>query len=233
MTQTTILVVEDEPDILEAMEHNLAREGFRVLAARDGAEGLRLARERAPGLLLLDLMLPRMDGLEVCRVLKEDPATRALPIIIVSAKDAESDVVLGLGLGADDYVAKPFSPRELVARVRAVLRRSLLRASGTPPDECIQRQGLSIDTGRHRVAVDGKVIDFTATELKLLHFLAGRPGRVFTREQLLDRVMGEKISLVSRNIDVHVRSIRKKLGPYRDLLETVRGVGYRFRESDD
>ncbi len=230
MAQHKILIVEDEPDILEVMAHNLEREGYAVLMARDGAEGLRLAREQSPDLLVLDLMLPGMDGLEVCRLLKEERATRTLPIIMVSAKDAESDVILGLGLGADDYVPKPFSPRELVARVRAVLRR------GRPQDapvagERISRDGLVIDMGRHRVEVDGAPVEFTATELRLLHHLAAHPGRVFTRDQLLDRVMGEKIAVISRNIDVHVRAIRSKLGPYRDRLETVRGVGYRFSDS--
>jgi two-component system phosphate regulon response regulator PhoB len=231
MTGTKILIVEDEPDILEAMKHSLEREGYAVLTARDGAEGLRLAREQSPDLLILDLMLPGMDGLEICRLLKEGRETRALPIIMVSAKDAESDVILGLGLGADDYVPKPFSPRELVARVRAVLRRG--RPQDAPAEgDRIHRDGLIIDISRHRVEVDGNPVEFTATELRLLHYLAAHPGRVFTRDQLLDRVMGEKIAVISRTIDVHVRAIRSKLGPLRDRLETVRGVGYRFRDSD-
>jgi two-component system alkaline phosphatase synthesis response regulator PhoP len=231
MSGTKILIVEDEPDILEVMAHNLGREGYEVLMARDGAEGLRLAREQSPDLLVLDLMLPGMDGLEVCRILKEERETRALPIIMVSAKDAESDVILGLGLGADDYVPKPFSPRELVARVRAVLRRGRLQDKAAEGEK-ISRGGLVIDMSRHRVEVKGSPVEFTATELRLLHYLAAHPGRVFTRDQLLDRVMGEKISVINRNIDVHVRAIRSKLGPNRDRLETVRGVGYRFSDSD-
>jgi len=231
MNGTRILIVEDEPDIREAMAHNLQREGYRVLTAQDGAEGLRLARAQSPDLLLLDLMLPGMAGLEVCRRLKEDPETRSLPIIMVSAKDAESDVVLGLGLGADDYVPKPFSPRELVARVRAVLRRGRLQEPPVAGDRIV-RGGIVIDQGRHRVEVDGRAVDFTATEMRLLHYLAIHPGRVFTRDQLLEHAVGEKVVVISRNIDVHVRAIRSKLGPYRGVLETVRGVGYRFCDSD-
>ena len=231
MAQHKILIVEDEPDIREVMEFNLSREGFAVTAAADGADGLRLAREKRFDLVLLDLMLPEMDGLEVCRHLRETEEFRSLPIIMVSAKGEESDVVLGLGLGADDYVTKPFSPRELVARVRAVLRRGHAQDSA-PTDDRLVRDGLVIDPGRHRVEVDGLAVEFTATEMRLLHYMAARPGRVFTRDQLLDRVIGEKAVVINRNIDVHVRAIRSKLGPYRDWLETVRGVGYRFRDSD-
>lgn len=230
MAKTTILVVEDEPDIRDVLEHCLTREGFQVMVAADGADGLKKAGAHRPDLVLLDLMLPEIDGLEVCRRLKEMPATRHVPIIMVSAKGEESDVVLGLGLGADDYVAKPFSPRALIARVQAVLRRS--RHGDTQVDaECIVRQGLIIDEARHRVEVDGEEVDFTATELRLLHFLAGRTGRVFTRDQILEQVVGERAVVIGRNVDVHVRAIRGKLGAYRNLLETVRGVGYRFRES--
>ena len=230
MAKPTILVIEDEPDIRDVLEHCLTREGYQVMVAADGADGLKKAENHRPDLVLLDLMLPEIDGLEVCRRLKEMPETRHLPIIMVSAKGEESDVVLGLGLGADDYVAKPFSPRSLIARVHAVLRRS---RSGEKPvdDQCIVRQGLVIDVPRHRVEVDGEEVDFTATELRLLHFLAGRSGRVFTRDQILDHVVSERAVVIGRNVDVHVRAVRGKLGPYRDLLETVRGVGYRFRES--
>jgi DNA-binding response OmpR family regulator len=231
MAQHKILIVEDEPDIREVMEFNLTREGFAVATAGDGAEGFRLAREKRFDLVLLDLMLPEMDGLEICRRLREAEESRTLPIIMVSAKGEESDVVLGLGLGADDYVAKPFSPRELVARVRAVLRRRHAPEVKEAGDRLVQ-DGLVIDPGRHRVEVDGQVMEFTATEMRLLHYMAARPGRVFTRDQLLERVIGEKAVVINRNIDVHVRAIRSKLGPYRDWLETVRGVGYRFRDSD-
>ena len=231
MPHERIVVIEDEPDILEVIRHNLTREGFRVSFAADGEEGYQMVVDQRPDLVLLDLMLPGMDGLEVCRRLKEDPATRSVPVVMVTAKGEESDNVLGLGLGADDYVPKPFSPRELLARVRAVLRRTA-RQDESSVKERIVRDGVDIDAGRHRVRVDEETIPFTATEFRLLHFLATRPGRIFTREQLVGRVIGESVVVTERNIDVHVRSIRKKLRKYRDLVETVRGVGYRFRETD-
>jgi len=225
-----ILVVEDEDDILEVIRYNLAREGFRVTGVRDGEEGLARVRTDNPNLVLLDLMLPGIDGLEICRRLKEDPVTRAIPIVMVTAKGEESDVVLGLGLGADDYIVKPFSPRELVARVKAVLRRGPIvadRATG----EWIERGPVIVDIGRHEARVDGEAVTLTATEMRLLHFLAAHPGRVFTRDHLLSRVIGEHAVVVDRNIDVHIGSVRKKLGEHRDLIETIRGVGYRFREA--
>jgi two-component system alkaline phosphatase synthesis response regulator PhoP len=228
MKREQVLVVEDEADLREMITYNLSREGFKVVGAESGQEALRKAREMSPSLLLLDLMLPDVDGLEVCRRLRRDPLTHTLPIIIVSAKGEESDVVLGLGIGADAYVTKPFSPSELVARVKAVLRRGPTRLEEGPPERVV-RDGLSIDVTRHEVLLDGRAVKFTATEMRLLHFLASHPGRVFTREQLLRRVMGEQVALVDRNVDVHVRAIRSKLGRRRDDLETVRGVGYRFR----
>jgi two-component system phosphate regulon response regulator PhoB len=222
-----IVVIEDEADILEVIHYNLTREGYRVSSSRDGEEGLDRVRREAPDLVLLDLMLPGLDGLEVCRRLQSDPVTAAIPVIMVTAKGEESDIVLGLSLGADDYVTKPFSPRELLARVKAVLRR------GPPRDERggserIVRDGLVIDVLKHQVLVDGEPATMTATELRLLHFLASHPGRVFTRDQLLSRVIGDQAVVIDRNIDVHVGAIRKKLGRYRDMVETIRGVGYRF-----
>jgi DNA-binding response OmpR family regulator len=226
-----IVVIEDEADILEVIEYNLTREGYRILTSRDGEDGLALAKREAPDLVLLDLMLPSLDGIEVCRLLKSDPVTSAIPVIMVTAKGEESDAVLGLGLGADDYVRKPFSPKELVARVRAVLRRGPVR-NERGPRERIARGGLVIDASRHEVSVDGKVAVLTATGFRLIHFLASHPGRVFTRDELLSRVIGDKSIVIDRNIDVHIVAIRKKLGRYRDLIETIRGVGYRFREED-
>jgi two-component system phosphate regulon response regulator PhoB len=223
-----ILVVEDEADLRDLLAYNLGREGFKVSATASGAEALRLAREQDPDLLLLDLMLPDLDGLEICRRLRRDPLTAAIPIIVLTAKAEESDKVLGLGLGADDYVTKPFAPAELVARVRAVLRRGRSRPEEGPPERVVA-DGLVIDATRHEVLVDGRPARFTATELRLLHFLAAHAGRVFNRDTLLRRVMGEHVALVDRNVDVHVRAIRSKLGKYRERLETVRGVGYRFR----
>jgi DNA-binding response OmpR family regulator len=226
-----IVVIEDEDDILEVIRYNLTREGFDVICAKDGEQGLRLVKERGPTIVLLDLMLPGLDGIEVCRRLKGDPLTESIPIVMVTAKGEESDVVLGLGVGADDYVTKPFSPKELVARLKAVLRRGPLREERSTGDRIV-RESVSIDMGRHEVKVAGESVPFTATELRLLYFLASHPGRVFTRNHLLSRVIGEDAIVVDRNIDVHVRSIRKKLGKHRDLVETIRGVGYRFQEEE-
>ena len=225
----SIVVIEDESDILEVLKYNLEREGYRVRTSRDGESGLQLVREENPDLVLLDLMLPSLDGIEICRRLREDTVTRSLPVIMLTAKGEESDVVLGLGVGADDYVTKPFSTGELTARIRAVLRRYELGEMEQERDR-IELDGVVIDAGRHQVIIDGDRVSFTATELRLLHFLASHPGRVFTRDLLLGRAIGEHAFVGDRNIDVHVRSIRKKLGEHRDLIETIRGVGYRFRE---
>ena len=225
----SIVVIEDESDILEVLKYNLEREGYRVRTCRDGESGLRLVREENPDMVLLDLMLPSLDGIEICHRLREDPITRNLPVIMLTAKGEESDVVLGLGVGADDYVTKPFSTGELTARIRAVLRRTEL-SELTHDQERIEIDGVVIDAGRHQVSVDGEKVSFTATELRLLHFLASHPGRVFTRDLLLGRAIGEHAFVGDRNIDVHIRSIRKKLGEHRELIETIRGVGYRFRD---
>ena len=224
-----IFVVEDEEDILEVIQYNLSREGYRVVGVRDGEEALKRIRRDDPDLVLLDLMLPGMDGIEVCRRLKEDPVSRSVPIVVVTAKGEESDIVLGLGLGADDYVVKPFSPRLLVARVKAVLRRGPLKEERGAGDR-VSLPGIVIDVGRHEVKVDDEPITLTATEMRLLHLLASHPGRVFTRDHLLSRVIGEHAIVIDRNIDVHVGSLRRKLGDKRDLIETVRGVGYRFKD---
>ncbi len=228
MDPRRILVIEDEADILEVIEYNLVREGYKISCVSDGDEGLEAARRLAPDLVLLDLMLPGLDGIEVCRRLKEDSVTGNIPIIMVTAKGEESDVVLGLGVGADDYVTKPFSPRELIARVKAVMRRGSL-VGGSVGSDRIVREGIVVDVGRHEVLVQGKSVDFTPSELRLLHLLASHPGRVFTRDQLLSRVIGGGAYVIDRNIDVHVRAVRKKLGSESDLIETVRGVGYRFK----
>ena len=229
MKREKILAIEDEPDILELIHYNLEREGFRVLTARDGEDGMRIARQESPDLVLLDLMLPAMDGIEVCRRLRSDPATRSIAVVMVTAKGEEADLVLGLGMGADDYVTKPFSPKVLVARVKAVLRRGKL---GDPDEvhEVVDRGPVVIDVPRHEVRIDKTSVEFTHTEFKLLHFLARYPGRVFTRDHLLSRVIGDDAIVLSRNIDVHVRAVRKKLGKHRDLVETIRGVGYRFKD---
>ena len=224
-----IVVIEDEDDILEVIAYNLKREGYEVVTSTSGEDGLDKIERTAPQLVILDLMLPEIDGIELCRKLKADPLTQAIPVIMVTAKGEESDVVLGLGVGADDYITKPFSPREMVARVRAVLRRSRGRAEADRR-ESVVRDGIVIDPQRHDVRVDGESVILTATEFRLLHFLATHPGRVFTRDHLLTRVIGEDAIVIDRNIDVHVRSIRKKLGAHRDVIETIRGVGYRFKD---
>jgi DNA-binding response OmpR family regulator len=222
-----ILVIEDESDILEVIQYNLEREGHKVVTCRNGELGLSRIRTDNPDLVILDLMLPGMDGVEVCRQVKADPVTRAIPIIMVTAKGEESDIVLGLGIGADDYITKPFSPKELIARVKVVLRRGGLREeSGT--GERVVRGELVVDLGRHEATVDGKALVLTPTEMRLLHFLASHPGRVFPRSHLLSRVIGEDAVVTDRNIDVHVRALRQKLGDAALLIETVRGVGYRF-----
>ena len=231
MSRRKIVVIEDEPDILEAIEYNLEREGFQVISATSGDEGLKTVIREGPDLLLLDLLLPGLDGIEVCRQLKMDPMTQKIPIIMVSAKGEESDIVLGLGVGADDYVTKPFKPKELVARVRAVLRRGAFRESQAG-GERIVRGHLVIDSGRHEVRVDGTQVILTPTEFRMLHLLASHPGRVFTRDLLVTRVIGDGAAVIDRNIDVHVRSIRKKLGEHRHLIDTIRGVGYRFRDEE-
>ena len=220
-----ILVVDDEPEAVELVEFNLRQAGFDVVTAADGAEALKRARAAAPSLVVLDLMLPELDGLEVCKILRRDAATKALPIIMVTAKAAEIDRVLGLELGADDYVTKPFSPRELVLRVKKLLDR------GRPAEETsgpLRFGDLVIDAPRHRVSLRGKPIELTATEFKLLTVLAQRRGRVQSREQLL-RDVWEYNSLVdTRTVDTHMRRLREKLGLAAKYLDTVRGVGYRF-----
>ena len=225
-----ILVIEDEPDILEVITYNLSREGFNVIGAMDGEQGVVLARKQAPDLILLDLMLPGLDGIEVCRRLRDDPLTRPIPVVMVTAKGEESDIVLGLGIGADDYVTKPFSPKELTARVRAVLRRGAPKEDAEAGERVV-RGALLLDIVRHEASVAGEVLDLTPTEFRLLRVMAAHPGRVFTRDQLVSRAIGYQAVVLPRNIDVHVRSLRQKLGAQRDMIETLRGVGYRFRES--
>jgi two-component system alkaline phosphatase synthesis response regulator PhoP len=229
VSQNTIVVIEDETDIAAVIEHNLSRAGYKVTCQTDGLAGAQTVRQELPTLVLLDLMLPGIDGLEVCKRLKADPQTARVPIVMLTARGEEVDIVRGLELGADDYITKPFRPGELVARIKAVLR----RVRGPEPSESssrLVRGGVSVDTEKFVVQIDGQLINFTTTELKLLHLLMLHPGRVFTRDHLLSRVMGPDAVVIDRNIDVHIRAIRQKLGAHRDLIETVRGVGYRSRE---
>ncbi|MCW8139261.1 MAG: response regulator [Planctomycetota bacterium] len=225
-----ILVIEDEADILELMLYNLGREGYRVVGCQNGDEGVRRAKEDQPDVVLLDLMLPGLGGIEVCRRLKADPEARKIAVIMVTDKGEPDDVVAGLEAGADDYVAKPFSPKVLLARVRAVLRRREEVETKGPPGARVVRGDMVVDADRHEVRIAGEVVSLTATEFRLLHFLASHPGRVFTRNHLLDSAVGADAMVIDRNIDVHVGAIRKKLGAHREAIETVRGVGYRFRD---
>ena len=229
MKKTKIAVIEDEADILEVIDYNLSKEGFDVCSALNGEEGLALVKKEGPDLVLLDLMLPGLDGIEICRTLKADYSTRSIPIIMVTAKGEESDIVLGLGMGADDYVVKPFRPRELMARIRSVLRRGNFIEEG---EGIVSIDELVIDINRHEVKLEGKIIVLTAMEFKLLHVLASNPGRVFTRENLLNHVSSDDTFIIDRNIDVHIRSIRKKLDKHRELIETIHRVGYRFHDKD-
>ena len=229
MKKTKIAVIEDEADILEVIDYNLSKEGFDVCSALNGEEGLALVKKEGPDLVLLDLMLPGLDGIEICRTLKADHSTRSIPIIMVTAKGEESDIVLGLGMGADDYVVKPFRPRELTARIRSVLRRGNFIEKG---EGVVSIDELVIDINRHEVKLEGKIIVLTAMEFKLLHVLASNPGRVFTRENLLNHVSSDDTFIIDRNIDVHIRSIRNILDNHRELIETIHRVGYRFHDKD-
>lgn len=229
MKSKKIAIIEDEPDILEVLSYNLKREGFVVLAALDGDAGLSMVKNEKPDLVLLDLMLPGMDGVEICSSIKNDTELQNTLVIMVTAKGEESDVVLGLGVGADDYVSKPFSPKELVARVKAVLRRGTL-LDLNPEKDKIEYGDLCIDTQKYEVLVKGQEVKLTATEFRILHYLASHSGRVFSREQLLNKALGDASVVVDRNIDVHIRGIRKKLAIQPPLIETIRGIGYRFKD---
>ncbi len=223
-----ILVVDDEPEAVELIEFNLRAAGFDVATAPDGAEALKKAQALVPALVVLDLMLPEIDGLEVCKMLRRQPATASIPIIMLTAKAAELDRVLGLELGADDYLTKPFSPRELILRVKKILQRGKVATDGI---DVYNVGHLKIDTPRHVVSWRGKTIELTATEFKLLALLAQRRGRVQSREQLLRDVWDYNAMIDTRTVDTHMRRLREKLGPAGKFLDTVRGVGYRFLEA--
>ena len=222
-----VLVVDDEPDLLELVRVNLAQAGYEVDTAQDGAAALERVGRAKPDLLVLDLMLPSIPGTEVCRRLRADPETASLPIIMLTARADEVDRVVGLELGADDYVTKPFSPRELTLRVAAVLRR---RQPEAVPGRSLRHETLRLDPERHRCFVEEEEVTLTAKEFALLHGLMQRPGRVMTRDQLLDEVWGSDITVTTRTIDTHLKRLREKLGAAGGLIETVRGVGYRFTD---
>jgi two-component system phosphate regulon response regulator PhoB len=247
MAKERILVVDDEEDILELVRFNLDREGYRVICTTSGEKALETAKTEFPDLIVLDLMLPGIDGLESTKLLKNDPGTRDIPIVMLTAKGEEADIVTGLELGADDYITKPFSPRILVARVRAVLRRNVkepmeessilrravLRRNIKEPMEessVLRIHELLIHPGRREVLIDGKPVQLTFTEFGILKFLARRPGWVFTRSQIVDAVRGDDYFVTDRSVDVQIVGLRKKLGPAGNYIETVRGVGYRFKE---
>jgi DNA-binding response OmpR family regulator len=222
-----ILVVEDESDVLDLVVYNLQRAGYKPMTARDGRTGLQKARDEVPALIVLDLMLPELDGIELCKLLKSDSKTARIPILMLTAKAEEVDRVVGLELGADDYVTKPFSPRELVLRVKKILDRA---AGKAPPAELLKHGDLLVNVAKHAATVKDKPVDLTATEFKLLATLMERRGRVQTRDRLLNDVWGYEGDVDTRTVDTHVRRLREKLGKAGDYIETVRGVGYRFAE---
>lgn len=227
MRKPTLLVIEDDPDIVEVVRYNLEREGFRVLVAADGNAGLAEARRSPPELIVLDLMLPGTDGLGVCRALRAEPATVALPVLMLTAKGEETDVVVGLEMGADDYLTKPFSPRELVARVRALLRRARVEPKERGGTNRVEVHGLVLDQERHEVLWKGESVPLTRAEFRLLWKLVQRPGRVWARGDLIEEITAGEALIVERNVDVHVSSLRRKLGDAGRLIATVRGVGYK------
>ena len=227
MSKETILIVEDDEDILQLLEFNFESAGFEVSTSMDGREGLAMAKRLRPDMVLLDLMLPGMDGFDICKELKRDAETSAIPVIMLTARSEEVDRIVGLELGADDYVVKPFSFRELMLRVRAVLRRA---GGPAPMRSTLQREGLTVDLETHKVFADEEEITLTATEFKLLAELIKTSPRVRTRDQLLTTVWGYEFEGYARTVDTHVRRLRQKLGDHAALIETVRGVGYRFKE---
>jgi two-component system, OmpR family, alkaline phosphatase synthesis response regulator PhoP len=228
MARETILIVEDEEEIQELLQYNLSKDGFRSVSVLSGEDAIKKARAERYDCILLDLMLPGMDGLDVCRALKKDEKTRSIPVIMLTAKGEEPDIVTGLELGADDYIVKPFSPKVLIARIKTVLRRK----SAEPVDDSapVQVHGMQIHPGRREVLFKNKPIELTNMEFQLLHFLASRPGWVFSRYQIVEGVRGDNYPVTDRSVDVMIVGLRKKLGDAGSLIETVRGAGYRFKE---
>lgn len=228
MPKEKILVVDDEEDILELVKYNLEREGFQITCAQSGEKAIEATRQEPPNLIVLDLMLPGIDGLEVARRLKQRQKTAGIPIVMLTAKGEEADIVTGLELGADDYMTKPFSPLVLIARIKAVLRRQ--SAQSQEPDPILSIGKLTIDSRRRVVSAGDNNLDLTYSEFQILQFLAARPGWVFTRSQIVDAVRGDNYPVTDRSVDVQIAGLRKKLGPCGDYIETVRSVGYRFKE---
>ena len=228
MAKERILAVDDEEDILNLIKYNLEREGFKVETAVNGEMAVRIARESVPDLILLDLMLPGMDGLDVCRILKNDKHTSKIPIAMLTARGEEGDIVTGLEIGADDYITKPFSPRVLIARIKTILRRDSKKEDAAK-NPVIKIGEMEIDTTKYKVAVNGENVDLTATEFGILIYLVRKPGWVFTRSQIINSVKGDDYPVTDRSVDVQILNLRKKLGEIGNLIETVRGVGYRFK----
>lgn len=228
MARERILVVDDEEDLLELVNYNLTKEGYRVTCVGSGEDAIQRARAELPDLIVLDLLLPSVDGLDVCKALRADPRTKPIPIVMLTAKGEEVDVVTGLEVGADDYMVKPFSPRVLAARIKAVLRRR--QGDTHDQDQVIKIHDLVIHPGRHEVLAAGAPLALTLTEFRLLHFLAQRPGWAFSRGQIVDAVKGDDYPVTERSVDVQVAGLRKKLGEMGAYIETVRGIGYRFKE---
>jgi two-component system, OmpR family, phosphate regulon response regulator PhoB len=228
MPKNKVLVVEDDRALSEILIYNLEKAGYEVFKATDGRDGLNQAQLRLPDVVLLDVMLPVMDGTEVCRRLRSQPETAGATIVMLTAKSEESDQLVGFSVGADDYVTKPFSVRVLLERIKALLRRKA--KASDQDDDCVSRLGISLDRRRYRVTVDNQIIELTKSEFRLLDTLIRQPGRAFDRSELIDSALGEDTLVLERTIDVHIRAIRKKIGEKADAIETVRGVGYRFRE---
>lgn len=228
MPKTKVLIVEDDRSLAEVLEYNLSQSGFEVLCAYDGQDGFNQARLRLPQIIILDVMIPVMDGLEVCRQLRAAPETRDIPIIMLTAKSEESDQLVGFSVGADDYVVKPFSVKILMERVNSILRRQNRNKSGAA--DIVVQGGITVDRIKHRVLVDGRPLDLTPSEFRLLDTLIRQPGRAFGRNELIDAALGADTLVLERTIDVHIRSLRKKLSSMSDSIQTVRGIGYRFKE---
>ncbi|MDX1947782.1 MAG: response regulator [Pirellulaceae bacterium] len=229
MAKTKVLLIEDDRSISEVVSYNLKQAGYEVLTASDGQDGLLQAQIKSPDIVILDLMLPVVDGHDVCRRLRADASTRDMLIVMLTAKAEESDELIGFSLGADDYVTKPFSVKVLLERIKALRRR---RSGDAPSDEVTTRLGVSVDRRRHQAVAEGKSLQLTRSEFRLLDTLIRQPGRVFHRTELIDAALGEDTMVMERTIDVHIRALRRKLGPHADVIETVRGVGYRFRDTE-
>jgi len=230
MPKAKILIVEDDTSLAEVLDYNLSQEGYETQVARDGQQGLRKMRLRCPDLVVLDLMLPMIDGLEICRQLRADPAMQDLLILMLTARSEESDQLVGFSVGADDYVTKPFSVKVLLQRINALLRR---KEQGSADRDILVSQGIMIDRRRHRATVGDTPLDLTPSEFGLLTTFVRQPGRAFTRAELIDVALGDDAIVLERTIDVHIRALRKKLNAHADLVQTVRGVGYRFRDPTD